>query len=167
MFLTQSKYVLDLLKPSNTEQAKSCPTLAIMCLQLSSSSGPKLNNEKSYQNTVRALQYFTNTQVEISYIVIKLGFYIVPPICIGEVVNEFWHTCMGVLIVVCTINQLLDSVSLASQMLIGLVVSMNEGPPMASMFFLVLTLSHGVHVSKRLLQGPTLSWYTKHWLMRQ
>ena len=68
---------------------------------------------------------------------------------------------------VCTINQLLDSVSLASQMLIGPVVSMNEGPPMASMFFLVLTLSHGVHVSKRLLQGPTLSWDTKHWLMRQ
>ena len=89
MFLTQSKYVLDLLKPGNTEQAKSSPTLAIMCLQLFSSSGPKLNNEKSYQNTVRALQYLTNTQVEISYIVIKLSFYIVPPICIGEVVNEF------------------------------------------------------------------------------
>ncbi|RVW37256.1 hypothetical protein CK203_104624 [Vitis vinifera] len=33
-------------------------------------------------------------------------------------------------------------------MLIGPVVSMNEGPPMASMFFLVLTLSHGVHCDK-------------------
>ena len=67
----------------------------------------------------------------------------------------------------CTFNQLLDLVSLASQMLIGSDVLMIQGLLMASMFFLVLTLSHGVHVRKRLLQGPTLSWDTKHWLMRQ
>ena len=48
----------------------------------------------------------------------------------------------------CTFNQHLDSVSLASQILIG--------PPIASMFFLVLALSHGVHPSKRMLQDPTL-----------
>ena len=37
------------------EQAKSCPTQSIMRLQLSSSTGPKLNNEKLYHNTVGAL----------------------------------------------------------------------------------------------------------------
>ena len=56
----------------------------------------------------------------------------------------------------CTFNQHLDSVSLASQILIGPVVSMIKGPPMASMSFLVLALSHGVHPSKRMLQDPTL-----------
>ena len=48
----------------------------------------------------------------------------------------------------CTFDQHLDSVSLASQILIG--------PPIASMLFLVLALSHGVHPSKRMLQDPTL-----------
>ncbi|RVW94705.1 hypothetical protein CK203_029790 [Vitis vinifera] len=67
----------------------------------------------------------------------------------------------------CTFNQLLDSVSLASQMLIGSDVLMIQGLLMASMFFLVLTLSHGVRVSKRLLEGPTLSLDTKHWLTQQ
>ena len=67
----------------------------------------------------------------------------------------------------CTFNQLLDLVSLASQMLIGSDVLMIQGPLMASMFFLVLTLSHGVHVSKRLLEDPTLRLDTKHWLTQQ
>ncbi|RVW91460.1 hypothetical protein CK203_038612 [Vitis vinifera] len=52
---------------------------------------------------------------------------------------------MGVLIMAYTFNQLLDLVSLASQMLIGSDVLMIQGLLMASMFFLVLTLSHGVH----------------------
>ncbi|RVW94721.1 Retrovirus-related Pol polyprotein from transposon TNT 1-94 [Vitis vinifera] len=74
---------------------------------------------------------------------------------------------MGGLIMACTFNQLLDLVSLASQMLIGLDVLMIQGPLMTSMFFLVLTLSHGVHVSKRLLEDPTLRLDTKHWLTQQ
>ncbi|RVW37248.1 hypothetical protein CK203_104619 [Vitis vinifera] len=69
---------------------------------------------------------------------------------------------MGVSIMACTFNQLLDS-----QILIGPVVSMIECPPKASMFFLVLALSHGVHPSKRLLQDPTLCLDAKQWLMRQ
>ena len=63
-----------------------------------------------------------------------------------------------------TFNQLLHLVSLASQMLIGSDVLTIQGLLMASMFFLVLTLSHGVHVSKSSLQGPTLSLDSKHWL---
>ncbi|RVW37262.1 hypothetical protein CK203_088137 [Vitis vinifera] len=103
------------------EQAKSCPTLAVMDLWLSSSTGPKLNNEKLYHNTVGTLQYVTITRLEISYI----------------------H---------------LDSVSLASQILIGPVVSMIKGPPMASMSFLVLALSHGVHQAKDAARSNTLVW---------
>ena len=58
------------------EQAKSCPTPAVMDLQLSSSSGPKLNNEKVYHNTVGALQYVTITRLEISYTVNKLSQFL-------------------------------------------------------------------------------------------
>ncbi|KAL6314222.1 hypothetical protein AAG906_011973 [Vitis piasezkii] len=63
---------------------------------------------------------------------------------------------MGVLIMAYTFNQLLDLVSLASQMSVN-----------GCYVFLVLTLSHGVHVSKSLLQGPTLSLDSKHWLTQQ
>ena len=58
------------------EQAKSCPTLAIMGLQLSRSTGPKLNNEKLYHNTVGALWYITITRLEVSYIVNKLSRFL-------------------------------------------------------------------------------------------
>lgn len=138
-----------------------------MSLQLSSSSGHKLNNEKLYRGTVGALQYLRITRPEISYIVNKLSqFYIVPLICIRNLVNKFWETCMGVLSMAYTSNQLLGSVSLASQMPVGPVVSMVEGPPVASVFFFVLTLSHGIQVNKRLLQGPACL-NTKHWITRQ
>ncbi|KAL6317462.1 hypothetical protein AAG906_030215 [Vitis piasezkii] len=100
-----------------------------MSLQLSSSSGQKLNNEKLYRGTVGALQYLRITRPEISYI-------------------------------------LLGSVSLASQMPVGPVVSMVEGSPVASVFFFVLTLSHGIQANKRLLQGPACL-NTKHWITRQ
>ncbi|RVW56240.1 Retrovirus-related Pol polyprotein from transposon RE1 [Vitis vinifera] len=73
---------------------------------------------------------------------------------------------MGVLSMAYTSNQLLGSVSLASQMPVGPVVSMVEGPPVASVFFFVLTLSHGIQVNKRLLQGPACL-NTKHWITRQ
>ena len=61
----------------------------------------------------------------------------------------------------CTFNQLLDSVSLASQMLIGSDVLMIQGLLMAFMFFLVLTLSHGVHVSKMLLEVWTRIFHVR------
>ena len=52
-----------------------------------------------------------------------------------------------------TFNLPSGPVSLAFQMLIGLVVLMIEGLLVAFVFFLVLTLSHRFHTNRKLLQG--------------
>lgn len=59
LYQTLSKYIVDLLKQINMEQAKSCTTVAIMGIQVSNSSG-SLNNEKLYHKSQPwgAVQYF-------------------------------------------------------------------------------------------------------------
>ncbi|BBG97003.1 hypothetical protein Prudu_005990 [Prunus dulcis] len=67
--LTQTKYVVDLLKHVNMHEAKPAPTPAISGRRLSISDGDPLPNPTEYHSTVGALQYLTLTHPDIAFAV--------------------------------------------------------------------------------------------------
>ncbi|KAL6331710.1 hypothetical protein AAG906_016706 [Vitis piasezkii] len=69
LYLTQSKYIADLLQKTNMVVAKPLPTAAISRKVLSKSNGDPMDNPTMYGSTVGALQYVTITRPEISYMV--------------------------------------------------------------------------------------------------
>ncbi|CAL8137985.1 unnamed protein product [Prunus armeniaca] len=67
--LTQTKYVVDLLKCANMREAKTVPTSAVSRLRLSLSDGDPLSNPTEYFSIVGALQYLTLTRPNIAFVV--------------------------------------------------------------------------------------------------
>ncbi|XP_021803373.1 uncharacterized protein LOC110747522 [Prunus avium] len=67
--LTQTKYVVDLLKRVNMHEAKPVPTPAISGHRLSISDGDPLPDPTEYRSTVGALQYLTLTRPDIAFAV--------------------------------------------------------------------------------------------------
>ncbi|KAI5350283.1 hypothetical protein L3X38_003174 [Prunus dulcis] len=67
--LTQTKYVVDLLKHVNLHEAQPAPTPAISGRLLSISDGDPLPDPTEYRSTVGALQYLTLTRLDIAFAV--------------------------------------------------------------------------------------------------
>lgn len=73
LFLTQTKYIEELLKRSNMLSAKLCPTPTVIGNNLSTGEGKKLKDPTSNQKMIGSLQYLTHTRPYISSIVNKLS----------------------------------------------------------------------------------------------
>lgn len=73
LYLSQSKYITDLLAKTHVLDAKLWSTLAAHGLTLSKAEGEPLKDSSVYRNTIGALQYLTITRPDISYIVRKLS----------------------------------------------------------------------------------------------
>lgn len=67
--LSQTKYVMDLLKRSNMLECKPCSTPLAAKSQLSASDGDLLLDVTEYRHLVGSLQYLTLTRPDISYAV--------------------------------------------------------------------------------------------------
>ncbi|CAL9003000.1 unnamed protein product [Prunus brigantina] len=67
--ITQTKYVVDLLKRVNMHEAKPVPTPALSGRRLSISNGDPLPDPTEYRSTVGALQYLTLTRPDIAFAV--------------------------------------------------------------------------------------------------
>ncbi|CAL8147678.1 unnamed protein product [Prunus armeniaca] len=67
--ITQTKYVVDLLKRVNMHEAKPVPTPALSGRRLSISDGDPLPDPTEYRSTVGALQYLTLTRPDIAFVV--------------------------------------------------------------------------------------------------
>ena len=73
MYLTQSKYIVDLLKRLDMGNVKPCSTLATIGKSLSASDGEAMTNRIIYISTISVFQYLTLMRPNIAYIVNKLS----------------------------------------------------------------------------------------------
>ena len=79
LFLTQAKYIADLLKKTNMADSHSCDTPIAAGTKLSLSDGVPFSDPTLYRSTIDALQYLTNTRPDISFIINKLSQFLVAP----------------------------------------------------------------------------------------
>ncbi|KAK4270676.1 hypothetical protein QN277_019454 [Acacia crassicarpa] len=79
LYLSQSKYICDLLDRFHMSDASPCHTLMAAHKSLSAFSGELLPNPIEYRSAVGALQYLCNTRLDISYSVGKLSQYLSQP----------------------------------------------------------------------------------------
>ena len=79
MFLTQTRYIEELLKRTEMLNTKPSPTPAIVGNKFSKTDGEVLANPTHYRSIVGALQYLTNTRPDISFIVNKLSQFLQTP----------------------------------------------------------------------------------------
>lgn len=73
LYLTQSKYIVDLLQKTKMDTRKPLPTPITFKKTLSKSDGDPLENPSSYRSTIGALQYVTVIRHDVSYLVSKLS----------------------------------------------------------------------------------------------
>ena len=127
-----------------------------------------MNNEKLHRNIIGALQYLTITRPEISYIVNKLSQFLHCP------TDMQWKGCEQVLRY---LRRSIDNglhIQPASRFSLTSFsdadwVSFVDDRRSTSVFcvFLVLTLSHGLHANRKLLQGQAPNKNIEHWLTQQ
>ncbi|RVW27977.1 Retrovirus-related Pol polyprotein from transposon TNT 1-94 [Vitis vinifera] len=72
MFLSQRKYVLDLLKETGKIEAKPCTTPMVPNVQLMPDDGDPFYNPERYRRVVGKLNYLTVTRPDIAYAVLSL-----------------------------------------------------------------------------------------------
>ncbi|KAG8478414.1 hypothetical protein CXB51_028231 [Gossypium anomalum] len=80
LFLSQQKYVFDLLKKANMDQAKGSPTLMVTSTILSRHVGSAVENESEYRSIVGALQYVVITRPDIAFAVNRLCQFMHKPL---------------------------------------------------------------------------------------
>uniref|UniRef100_A0A803QCY3 Integrase catalytic domain-containing protein n=1 Tax=Cannabis sativa TaxID=3483 RepID=A0A803QCY3_CANSA len=73
LFLTQTKYIEDLLKRTKFINLKSCPTPAIAGKPMSQNDGEPLRDITTYKSIIGRLQYLCHTRPDIAYAVNKLN----------------------------------------------------------------------------------------------
>ena len=80
MYLTQHKYIQDLLVKTKMDQAKPASTPICSNQKLALSDSNKFDDPTVYESTIGALQYLTMTRPDISFAVNKLSQYLQEPI---------------------------------------------------------------------------------------
>lgn len=79
IFLTQAKYITDLLDKLNLSHLRLCGTPAIVYKTLSMYEGNLMHNPTMFRRTIRALHYLSHTRPDIAYIVNKLNQFMQAP----------------------------------------------------------------------------------------
>lgn len=80
LFMSQAKYIRDLLTKAKLSEAKSVPTPMISSLKLSKHGTDYLADPTFYRSIVGALQYATITRPEISFAVNKVCQFLAQPL---------------------------------------------------------------------------------------
>ena len=91
LYLTQTKYVANLLKRTKIDEAKPLPFPATLGKILSKRDGDLMVEPSLYRSIIGALQYVTMTRPDISYMVSKLSQFLQNPI------DFHWKACKRVL----------------------------------------------------------------------
>lgn len=91
LFLTQQKYVIDLLKKTNMFEAKSNPTPMCANSKLYLHDGEEFDNPTIYRRKIGALQYITLLRPDLAFVVNKLNQFLEKPTVVC------WHACKRLL----------------------------------------------------------------------
>ncbi|KAL5754050.1 hypothetical protein ACOSP7_022270 [Xanthoceras sorbifolium] len=91
LYLTQSKYTIDLLKRTNMFNSKPSDSHTTTSLKLALHDDEVFSYPTLYYSTIGALQYLTYTRPDISYIVNKLSQFLVSP------KQTHWQACKRML----------------------------------------------------------------------
>ncbi|KAL5540215.1 hypothetical protein UlMin_044161 [Ulmus minor] len=79
IFLTQTKYIEDLLRRTDMVNTKPCPTPAITGKPLIADDGDPVHNPTSYRSIIGALQYITHTRPDLAFIINRLSQFLQNP----------------------------------------------------------------------------------------
>lgn len=79
IYLSQGKYISELLKKYNMTYLKPCPTPMTIGKPLSISDGTLLDKPTEYRSLIGALQYLTHTRPDLSFAVNKLSQFLKAP----------------------------------------------------------------------------------------
>ncbi|KAL5755730.1 hypothetical protein ACOSQ2_020476 [Xanthoceras sorbifolium] len=91
IYLTQTKYVHDLLAKTNMLNAKPCSTPICSSVKLSAAIGSSLAQPTVYRSVIGALQYLTYTRPDINFAVSRLSQFLSSP-------NDIhWQACKRIL----------------------------------------------------------------------
>ncbi|KAL5824955.1 hypothetical protein ACOSQ3_021018 [Xanthoceras sorbifolium] len=91
IYLTQTKYVHDLLAKTNVLNAKPCSTPICSSVKLSAAIGSPLAQLTVYRSVIGALQYLTDTRPDISFAVNRLSQFLSSPN------DTHWQACKRIL----------------------------------------------------------------------
>ncbi|KAL5819398.1 hypothetical protein ACOSQ4_023240 [Xanthoceras sorbifolium] len=91
IYLTQTKYVHDLLLKTNMLNSKPCSTPICSNVKLSAASGAIFGEPSLYRSVIGALQYLTYTRPDISFAVNKLSQYL------ASLTTVHWQACKRIL----------------------------------------------------------------------
>ncbi|KAL5780562.1 hypothetical protein ACOSQ2_011299 [Xanthoceras sorbifolium] len=91
LFLTQTKYIGDLLKKTNMIDCKPCDTPLSAGTKLTLAAGEPFSEPTLYRSVIGALQYLSHTRPDISFVVNKLSQFLVAP------TQVHWLACKRVL----------------------------------------------------------------------
>lgn len=78
--LSQQRYVLDILKRTNMQDAKPVSTPMATSVQLSAFDGEVFENPTLYRSTIGALQYLSITRPDIAFTVNRLSQFMHNPL---------------------------------------------------------------------------------------
>lgn len=79
MFISQKKYILDLLSRFNMENSSECPTPMVARKQFTANEDEVLQNPTMFRRLIDALQYVTNTRTDIGFSINKLSRFLSNP----------------------------------------------------------------------------------------
>ncbi|KAL5567650.1 hypothetical protein UlMin_024225 [Ulmus minor] len=73
MYLTQTRYIEELLKRTNMGNSTTCSTPVVIGKHLNALDGDLMENPTTYKSVIGALQYITHTRPDLSFIINRLS----------------------------------------------------------------------------------------------